>query len=527
MGLCVAIIPSVARSDDPAAPKLRYGFQTDREYPYQIEMHAKIVDEKIDRQGELVYKVLSTSGDQAVLKTSGSAGMQFEHIGGMGFRRFGPPRFMPRGPEGMTVNRRGTVLVSGELTHLPMLLGDLETLVFEEFPDDAKKTWEKTRDVLIEETEVSGHFGPHRISTALTQHTAKEVIQSEVADAHGDVVRISRKYSLKSGEVDKIVRFDMTGSGAIEFDRKVGMPKKWSMTYEVKVSRSGVTLTIPITMTARLFGDAEWAEHKKKQEETAKAAKTAAAEAARPKPFKAGERKELIAQLASSDDQQLIAAADRLSKAIRDDAPDDFARPLAVLLSSHNAWLQAAAAKALVVWATADAEDSLVQLLKVENFMVCPPAIEALARLKTEKAAEAVAAQMPRYRGETGKALKAMGPIAEAATIGLLKNSDFWVRRETCGVLAEIGGGMPWKPYKIASRDFPSMKLVTSSKRSTRSSAAWPCRRRTRRRSRGTTRSKRRRTPPKARRIPPPPLQRCAHGATPRASSRSKPRWSA
>ena len=76
VGLCVGIIPSAARAADPEAPKLRYGFQADREYPYQIEIHAKVVDDKIDRQGELVYKVLSANEDQAVLKTSGSAAGQ-------------------------------------------------------------------------------------------------------------------------------------------------------------------------------------------------------------------------------------------------------------------------------------------------------------------------------------------------------------------------------------------------------------------------------------------------------------------
>ena len=113
---------------------------------------------------------------------------------------------------------------------------------------------------------------------------------------------------------------------------------------------------------------------------------------------------------------------------------------MALLLSNSNAWVQAAAARALIVWATAESEDALVQLVKADNFMYCRPAIEALATLKTEKAAEAVALQMPRYRGEAGKALKSMGPVAEAATISLLKNTDFWMRRETVGVLAEIGG---------------------------------------------------------------------------------------
>lgn len=448
VALCVGVIPSTAQGADPTALKLRYGFRADREYPYQIELHAKIVDEKIDRQGELVYKVLSVNDDQAVLKTSGSAAGQLGSIGGMRFPMFGPPRFMQRGSEGTTVNRRGAVIVSGEMTHLPMLLGDLETLVIDEFPEEAKTSWEKTRDIVIQEKESGGHFGPrfgppipapNMGPTATTEHTAKEVIQFTVTEHRDDLVRIAKTYSLKSAEKDKVVRFEMTGSGEIQFDPKEGMVKNSKMTYEVKVNESGLTVTIPITVTSRLYGASEWAEHKKKQEEAAKAAQAAAAEAARPKPFNPGERKTLLDQLASADDGKLIAAADRLSKAIRDDNPDDFARPLALLLANRNAWIQAAAARALIVWGTAESEDALVQLVKVDNFMYCRPAIEALATLKTEKAAEAVASQMPRYRGEVGKALKAMGPVAEAATIDLLKNSDFWVRRETVGVLAEIG----------------------------------------------------------------------------------------
>ncbi len=445
--LCSEGIRSVAWGDEGAAPKLRYGFQADREYPYQIEIHAKVVDEKIDRTGELIYKVLSANDEQAVLRTSGSAVGQLASLGLMSFPRFGPPRFMRIGAEGITLSRLGAVIVSGPLTHLPMLLGDLETQVFDEFPADAKASWEKQRDVLIEEHEsLGGRFGspfgrgPFSGSIATTDHTAKEVTQFSIAQTRDDVVRITKKYSLKSSPNDKKIKFEMTGAGETEFDRKEGVAKKWSMTYEVKINESGISLTIPISVSARLFAAAEWAERKKKQELAAKAAAAEAAEAARPKPFKAGERKQLLEQLASADDGKVIAAADRLSKAIRDDNPDDFARPLALALSNPNAWVQAAAARALTVWATAAAEDALIKLVKVNNFMYCPPAIEALARVKTENAAEAVAAQMPRYRGQAGKALKEMGPVAEAATISLLKNNDFWMRRETVGVLAEIGG---------------------------------------------------------------------------------------
>ncbi|MCE5268210.1 MAG: hypothetical protein LLG00_10030 [Planctomycetaceae bacterium] len=443
VGLFVTMLPSALHAE-PTAVKLRYGFKPDKEYVYEVDIHAKAMDQKIDSRGELIYKVLSANDDQAVLRTSGSAG-HFAITEHMPFPRMGP-RFMRHAPNGTTVSRRGAVLISGELTHLPLLLGDLETLVLDEFPEDAKKTWDKQRELVIEETESAGHFGrgfgpPIRLGpVTTTQYTAKELATFTITEATDELVRLNKKYSLKSGEKDKAARFDMSGSGQIEFDRKEGMIKKSSMTYEFKMNESGLSVTIPVTVTSRLYSASEWAEIKRKRDEAAKVAKAAAEEAARPKPFKTDERNRLIEQLASSEDRTVIAACDRLAKAIRDDRPDDFAKPLALLLASPNAWLQAAAARAMVVWATAESEEPLVQLVKVDNFMYCQPAIAALATLKTEKAAEAVASQMHRYRSEAGKALKSMGPVAEAATIALLKNQEFWMRRETAGVLAEIGG---------------------------------------------------------------------------------------
>jgi HEAT repeat protein len=47
---------------------------------------------------------------------------------------------------------------------------------------------------------------------------------------------------------------------------------------------------------------------------------------------------------------------------------------------------------------------------------------------------------MNRNRGEAAKALKAMGPVAEAGAIECLKTSpNGWVNKEVSGVLAEIG----------------------------------------------------------------------------------------
>ena len=149
----------------------------------------------------------------------------------------------------------------------------------------------------------------------------------------------------------------------------------------------------------------------------------------------------LLKDLRSKDPQVQIAAANRLQKAPADGQGGEIAKALAPLLSHGvNDWVKGAAVKALVVWAAPEAEAALIQGSQSENVFVRGPAIQALGKIKTEGAAAAVAAQMHRNRGEAGKALREMGPIAEAATIGCLKERDGWVRKETCLVLAEIGG---------------------------------------------------------------------------------------
>ena len=117
-------------------------------------------------------------------------------------------------------------------------------------------------------------------------------------------------------------------------------------------------------------------------------------------------------------------------------------KALVKLLGNSDQWVRRSAAKALVVWATPDAEDALIKASQSEDVFLRNPAIEALGKLKTTKAAEAVAAQMYQQNGrvEVSKTLKAMGPAAEDATIALLKDRDEWVRGEACSVLGEIGG---------------------------------------------------------------------------------------
>lgn len=461
LGLTLALAVPAGWTAAADAPLLRYGFQAGKEYCYDVKIVADTDDSEETREGVISYKVLSATDQQGVVKHSGVLAARSKPKPGVvtGPPMFGPPGFggprgfggppgfggprMIVGPEGVTLNRQGKMLVARELTHLPFLLGDLELLVFEEFPAEARAQWAREEDIVVQERS-SGPFpfmfGPPRAAST-SQRTAKERHEYAVLGVQGDSIRLSRKYSLRTGnEGGGAPRFDMSGSGQFTFDAREGMIAAMAMKYEIRVNEPNVTLRVPVSLTYRLLTPAELAEHRKREEEAKAKAAAETAKANAPKPFEAGERERLLADLQSVDERKMQAAADRLAKAPADEGAAEVAKALAPLLTHSNDWVKGAAASALIAWATPEVEAELVQGSKSENLWVRGRSIQALGRVKTEKAAEAVAAQMYRNRGEAAKAMKEMGPVAEAAAISCLKDRDGWVRGEACAVLAEIGG---------------------------------------------------------------------------------------
>ncbi|MGD0653083.1 MAG: SHD1 domain-containing protein [Thermoguttaceae bacterium] len=451
-------------------PLLRYGFAAGKQYAFQVKIQAEA--EKYDevREGVLTYTVTSAKEKEFVLKPSGTLPVQIKPhaneiiiprgpLGLMGPRGFRGPGFQ----EGITFNRQGEKIVSRELTPLPYLLGDMELLVIEEFPVEAKSSWEKQKEVEIVERDSGGPFprfafGGTRMAEG-KHTTAKEQINYAVLKNDKDAIEISKKYSLLASPVaDNPNRFEMTGEGQFTFDLTEGVIKSFSMKYECRENEKNVIRKYPIALTYRLLSPEELAEQKKKAEE----ARAAAAKAAEPKNFDPGERGRLLRELKSTDTNRIKTAADRLAKAPVDDHPADISKALAILLRNSDEGVQQSAVKALVVWATPEAENALIKASQSENVFLRNPAIEALGNLKSAKAAEAVAAQMYRQnsRREASKALKAMGPIAEDATIDCLNDRDMWVRAESCLVLQEIGG----KKSLQALRDM-SLKLAGNAPR--------------------------------------------------------------
>src|SRR3972149_6201620 len=101
------------------APLLRYGFQTGKQYAYEVKITAELEDYDEFREGVLTYTVASADDAQFVMRSSGALPALIKphlnvHVIPHGFP---PPMGFPGigRPEGITFNRQGEKIVSREL----------------------------------------------------------------------------------------------------------------------------------------------------------------------------------------------------------------------------------------------------------------------------------------------------------------------------------------------------------------------------------------------------------------------------
>jgi hypothetical protein len=149
-----------------------------------------------------------------------------------------------------------------------------------------------------------------------------------------------------------------------------------------------------------------------------------------------------IAALRNGDGFRRNEAIDGLSRMAPDPARrSEVARALENVMSDGEAFVRPNAAKALAVWGTSENTPALIEALKEKNVFVRGAALDAVLAINDPSAAEAVAALLPQLgdRGKASRALKAMGPPAQAAVVKYLNHPDVFTRAEACHLLQVIG----------------------------------------------------------------------------------------
>ena len=107
------------------------------------------------------------------------------------------PAFRAAGrPAGTTIGRQGNLIIEGNLTAVPFLLGYAEMLFIEPFPKEAKAAWDTQTGLGVIERNQSSwhHIGP--FSQTEVAHGATERIDFRVLETKPDSVRIGKNYAL-------------------------------------------------------------------------------------------------------------------------------------------------------------------------------------------------------------------------------------------------------------------------------------------------------------------------------------------
>lgn len=175
-----------------------------------------------------------------------------------------------------------------------------------------------------------------------------------------------------------------------------------------------------------------------------------------------------LSDLKAADKRTRSAAADRLAKcyAPLPDKREEVAKSLESIAVDSDFWPAAAALKALAIWAGPENVKGLAAYLEQKGDMRRRNVITLLGKLKDPASAKALASclsvQLDRH--PAAAALKAIGPPAEKALIGMLDNKDNWAVREACEILKEIGTKESIEPLQKLVDSNPHVIIAPSAK---------------------------------------------------------------
>ena len=359
-----------------AAESLRYRFQPDQQFAYEVEITADMPSQVETLKGVISYKVTSSDDPLKVAYHGGlkksTKNKPSESSGRSGF---GPPGFgRPGGfpfPMGMggpfgrssnpfmslttttndvTLTPRGHIRAMKGDSQLPYLLGNLSILIFEPLPEKDQKSWTVDSGVTItEEGDQSSGFGPPfprfgPFGPRGGNEPDKRAAGSESASfAHksdnGKNSTFQKTYRLHSPGGEEDISID--GSGQWTFNRQLGIPESFDANYRLTVDENNVKLTIPVSVKYRRLPDDEWAKIQKERQDAADEARKKHEQAAAEKkaradsPIEGDERKQLLDALRSNNMAVVGPVLQALAgKTERSD--DEIARAIEPLLKNRD-----------------------------------------------------------------------------------------------------------------------------------------------------------------------------------------------
>ena len=432
------------------APELEYRFEEDKHYGYDITLKVDTEDYTETYTGFCLYRGIPAREDRIALACDGYLDPSIKWKRKRGLTSYGPTDLHSMAGH-LVIDARGESHGSMmPLASLPYVLGFLETLPLEKLPAEPRNQWKWQEEFKMVESQ---SFGPASFSMGPSREATEE-IDYTVTGVQGDLVRINKKYLMRTGEAvaQDVSRARMEGSGSVVFDRGAGVVASIDMNYTLRLRNKEGLRTVTAKVDCRRMRPDRLAQFLKEREDARKRASGEAYAELPKKPLEKGEREKLLRDLRSRLPSIVEAAVVRLISAPADDRAADFAVPLARILREGKHNLRLKAVQALIVWATPEAEAALIEAAggdggspgrrRSHGFPLDDSVFLALATVGTESAARFLAENIIEWPQTPIEALKKMGPLAEPRMIELVLDETGGNARQraACEVLAEIGG---------------------------------------------------------------------------------------
>jgi S1-C subfamily serine protease len=369
--------------------------------------------------------------------------------------------------------------ITGGRSSLPGYMGPMSIMVLEQFPSGRRTNWSNRFAVTIVINESNddnvpfprfrprfrppgfpGFPGFNDNPQKTTRIPGKVRVAYTLQEAIGDLQKIKKEFDLEAREDGAAdTRIKLTGSGVFTFNTRTGVPRSLEYAATLIENEQNKTSRLPIRLSYQISED------RPPNQNVAQAPPDPVnppAAVEHPVPHEITQRftKEEIDQCLTDlrgghAGRSSIAAAKLLRAVPLDERRDEVLKSLEAMLADKDQFRRKQAVDAMGTWAKPETIPVLIRCLDESALLVKLAAIDALGRLKDQRAAEPLAKLLaePGPRVQAAKALKLLGEKAESAVVGLLKHADPDVRREACRLLKDIGTSSSLTDLQTACSD--------------------------------------------------------------------------
>jgi hypothetical protein len=398
LGIACAVF--IATSDeaitatDEAAPKLRYDLKSKSVFAYEVKITADRPDLTDEFHGVVTYTVKNVDAKQIDVNFTGNLGRKQTQKATQASA--GPRRGGPRGRPGGSVRPggvgrpggpRGPLFGSGTMTglthqsndirltttgdfvslkgtsQLPYLLGNLSLLPFENFSEEATRSWTRISGALMTEAgDASRIPGPRfRNDDARNEKTTSggSSVRYEIETSDDSQLSIRRVSSLKFADSEnKGQRIELSLDGKLAFDVERSLTTLSESKGAFAIQIDNVSVSIPLTVKLRLLTEEERKQHEDKQKAAhevriAKLNEIQAAQQAKlVKPLTDKERADIITTLKSGRPANVSGTLSFLSKRTPTKDDKEIAKAIQSLLTNRNGGIRRNASTAWAKWST-------------------------------------------------------------------------------------------------------------------------------------------------------------------------------